>query len=222
MKDYYALFGLHPTSTLSEIQVAYKQIRNQIENQRGDSKDNDSSINAQLLELDEGYAILSEPGQRAAYDRLHESQNKEISTALVQQSTQLGIDTVVPVNSPINCPHCSTLNPVRAVNCLKCGKQITRPCPQCGQNLSLQQTVCTRCETILSEYDMQRFAEGAVIEQRVSEERIKSEARVTALEERHSEARQSAVIFWLLIMGLCLVLPLIALLFSNIFGWFLR
>ncbi len=101
--------------------------------------------------------------------------------------------------------------------CGQCGQQVSRSCPNCGQPVLLNQVVCARCNTVLKEYDLRRYAEAAVVEQRVGEERQVSEVRVQAAESVHRVRAVQGVFFWLIVFGLCVGLMVLAVLAFNYF-----
>ncbi|MBV8378370.1 MAG: J domain-containing protein [Verrucomicrobia bacterium] len=62
-KDYYLILRLAPQATAKEIQSAYRRRASEIH------PDVSGSNSDQFLELQEAYSVLSDPSQRAAYDR---------------------------------------------------------------------------------------------------------------------------------------------------------
>lgn len=202
MTDLYRILNLLPAAATDEIRVGYDRERARI---IAEAEDPDDAAQ-QLAALDEAYATLSEPSRRAAYDR---SRTLDDSGALlpIRQPTPT-MTSQVPA-APIvqqSCPHCGALNPVQATMCSQCGKQVSRPCPVCAQPVVLGQTVCTRCNTFIPEYDQRRFAEGLATTQRVQNERAESDAKAEVIGEAYQSTARRGAIFWtILLLILCIV-----------------
>lgn len=212
MTNYYELLQLQPAASTAEIQSAYHRQRASL--LAADVED----LPQQLTMLDEAYAVLSEPGQRAAYDRSLSDEPSSRSLVLADQPA--GILAPRPSSVPVvqrECWKCGKPNPIQATMCAFCGTQISRPCPQCGQIVALDQTVCPRCNTLLPEYDARRFAETVQIERTIQEERRFNEARVQTLEETHTANRISGTFFWVVVVFLCITLTFLSVFFLDVF-----
>lgn len=220
MEDLYRLLGLMPTATPVEIRDAYGRKRAELIEGAAEAEDGHAS---ELASLDEAYMTLIDPGRRALYDRsLTDATDRNYIVPARDPTTIVAAETPsIPVVQK-RCPHCGALNPDKATVCRECGQQMSRPCPHCGSPVSLSDDVCSRCETVLAEYDKRRFTEATVVQQRVREERAASRLRVEALEEVHAEGRREGVVFWAVVIALCITLPLLALFFMNVFGQILQ
>jgi hypothetical protein len=75
--------------------------------------------------------------------------------------------------------------------------------------VQLTQTVCSRCNTFLPEYDQRRVAHAMITEQKTQAERREGEARVQALEAGHRVRAIQGVFFWILVALACLALTII-------------
>ena len=96
--------------------------------------------------------------------------------------------------------------------------QVARPCPQCGQPVSLNQALCPRCNVPIQEYDQRRFAEATLVEQQVQCERREAESRHQTLEAMHKLMRRQGIIFWLAVLLACAALTAIAVFVANLFN----
>lgn len=213
MSNYYQLLNLQPTASTAEVTAAYQRERARL------SASNPEDLDQQIQAIEEAYAVLSDSGQRAAYDRSLNANSPSKSLVVAAQPAAIMAPAVSPV--PLiqqECWNCGKPNPVVATNCAYCGSQLSRPCPQCGQSVALNQTVCPRCNTFLPEYDKRRFTEAIAVDKQVQEERYISETRVETLEAIHTTNRNAGVVFWLVVFALCVGLTLLAALLLGVFG----
>ncbi len=217
MAELYKTLNLLPTARPEEIRAAHARERERL---LADNATDREEIAEQLLAVDEAYATLSDPNRRAAYDRSLGIGSAGGALVLATQPTAVVAPQAPP--APIvqqACPQCGALNPIQATMCSECGKQVSRPCPTCGRPVVLGQTVCSRCNTFIPEYDQRRFAEGVAAEQRVQQVRIESDVRVQSLEATHRVQAVQGVIFWLVVLGLCIGLMALA---GYVFYYFLN
>ncbi|GEM_PF-2085672 len=216
MKTHYELLNLPSTATVDEILAAYTRERARCIADGGD----DSTIEATLQSLDEAYAILSDPGQRVAYDRSLQTSAAIRSLALPGQPipTDLPATIPAPLSAPVvqhKCLRCGAFNPVQATICRKCGNQVSRPCPHCSQTIALDQTVCPRCATYVPEYDQRRFAQGLAVERQINEERRMTDARTVAADQVYRSRVRLGLVFWSVVGMLCFALAILTVLVSN-------
>jgi endogenous inhibitor of DNA gyrase (YacG/DUF329 family) len=143
-----------------------------------------------------------------------------------QQNAQFGVPMVpvgytgkfdhIQLPQTINCPHCGVENPLQASYCMICNQQISRPCPKCGAPVALYEYTCPRCQTVLKEYDQERFSESSKIKQEVEQTRSELNQHVQVNEAANDRYLGFGIVFWvitLLVMsGLCV---LIVYLLSN-------
>jgi ribosomal protein L40E len=211
MENYYAVLKVLTTATPEEIKGAYSRSRAKLMASVLDDPEMESALAA----LDKAYAVLSDPGERANYDRsLGSSVDAASPTALTlleRPATIMRPETPVPVVQQL-CPNCGAPNPVQATTCLQCGQQISRPCPSCGQAVPLNQSVCSRCNTFLPEYDQRRMTQAIIAEQKTQDERRESEAKLQALESGHRVRAIQGVIFWVIVGLACIALTVIPIL----------
>jgi hypothetical protein len=216
MKTHYEWLNLPSTATTDEILAAYTLERARCIAEGGD----DSAVKASLQSLDEAYAVLSDPGQRAAYDRSLQSPAAMRSLAFPGQSIPTELPAVISASpqAPVvqhTCPRCGALNPIQATICRACGNQVSRPCPHCSQPIRLDQTVCPRCATYVPEYDQRRFAQGLAVERQINEERRMTDARTVAADQVYRSGVRLGLVFWSVVGVLCFALAILTVLASN-------
>lgn len=202
MPDYYQLFKIPSSSNPDQIQSAYHRERARLLASAAD----ESSISSALQGLDDAFAVLSDPTQRAAYDRSRGESSLSaltVGTASASNALQAGTATPRPVQQRA-CPNCGTPNPIQATLCSYCGQQISRPCPKCGNPVALNEQVCLRCGTHITEYDQSRFAQSKALEEKIDRERQATDVRVAALEKTHGSNRKFGFLFWAVVLGLAL------------------
>jgi molecular chaperone DnaJ len=66
MKDYYAILGVSREATQEEIKRAYRQLALKY---HPDRNPGDKAAEERFKEINEAYAVLSDPERRARYDR---------------------------------------------------------------------------------------------------------------------------------------------------------
>ena len=213
MENFYHTLEVLPTATTDEIKEAYSRLRAKL----AASNLEESELAPKISELDEAYAVLSDPNERANYDRSlgTTSPSSQSSLALLEQPpTILRPEVSTPlVQRP--CPYCGSLNPIQATMCKHCGQQITRPCSNCGHAVHLGQSVCPRCNTFLPEYDQRRLAQALIVEQKTQAERLESESKVQSLETGHRIRAAQGVVFWVIVGLGCIALTIIPILVYN-------
>lgn len=213
MTNFYHLLKLEPTATLDEIKAAYARER---ASRIAQGSEGNLHINGDLQALDEAYATLIEPSSRAAYDRMHSSAP---TTTMIALPGQLALSTI-SVGRPLPivqqpCPACGVPNPIQAVMCTVCGRQMTRPCPKCGRAVMLSETVCPRCETFIPEYDQRRFAEAQTVKQQVEFERREADEHTTAADKVYQAQIRMGMLFWVVVTGLCIGLAVLGIVLLN-------
>ena len=213
MDTLYHTLNLNPTASQDEIKDAYSRLRAQL--MASDLKD--TELAPRLSELETAYVVLSDPNERANYDRSLNSSSSNLQTSITvldQPATILRPEVATPlVQQP--CPYCGAPNPIQATICSQCGQQISRPCPNCGHSVQLGQSVCPRCSTLLSEYDQRRLAQSLIVEHKTQTERLESESKVQALEAGHRVRATQGVVFWIIVGLGCIVLTAVPFLIIN-------
>ena len=213
MDTLYHTLNLNPTASQDEIKDAYSRLRAQL--MASDLKD--TELAPRLSELETADVVLSDPNERANYDRSLNSSSSNLQTSITvldQPATILRPEVATPlVQQP--CPYCGAPNPIQATICSQCGQQISRPCPNCGHSVQLGQSVCPRCSTLLSEYDQRRLAQSLIVEHKTQTERLESESKVQALEAGHRVRATQGVVFWIIVGLGCIVLTAVPFLIIN-------
>lgn len=111
-------------------------------------------------------------------------------------------DAAAAAVAPRVCPHCGVTNPGQATMCIACGRQVTRPCPNCGQATTLGQMICDRCHVHIPEYDQRRYGEAAAAGHDVQEQRREAVASVGTLEAMNRQRNMQAVLFWIVALAI--------------------
>jgi hypothetical protein len=212
--DYYEYLGIPTTATLEEIKAAYLNKRAQLQSGEVDEQ----HLETQLQSLDKAYEILLEAAQSAEAASSAQEITDRTALAIKGVASDLALAQAPQPKPQRPCPHCGALNPVQATMCLTCGQQMARPCPACGQLVSLVENVCPRCDTVIPEYDRRRFAEAEIIQKQVTDERRASRTRVDALEAIHRINARMGVVFWVIVVVLCVGLTLITAFLYNYFS----
>lgn len=213
MIDYYKVLSLLPNATISEINEAYIYMRHLLSDK---IQENDESALEQLKLLDEAYEILGDPDRRIAYDQ---SRRGKIKEGAIVPTKSLPETKITPFDSELIlehiCPFCEVSNPLHAVICNNCQKQIARPCPNCGQLNALTNKQCHRCGTLIHQYDQQRLTDGLAVERGTKLERQETDERSNAFERTHKERAALGIVFWIIVGLGCIGLPLIVAIVSH-------
>jgi hypothetical protein len=198
------LLGVDPGANIEQMREAYNRRRAELLAREGSPEADES-----LRELDEAYARMMERYKPAL----------QTAPATPREPRNSILDMVNNLDVPIQdytgevvlkpCPYCSGTNPEQASICATCGRQIARPCPNCGKVVELTQNACPRCGVIIREHDQARMAEAMVVNQRIQGERSSSQLYVDTLEAGHSERLKLGIVFWLAVLligaGICAV-----------------
>jgi DnaJ-class molecular chaperone len=100
MKNYYLILGVTPDSTLEQIKAAYRQ---QAKDLHPDYYGQDSEP---FREIQEAYAVLSDPARRRAYDRLSGHTPLPVNTGYVWAEPliprQQAPEPLIPMDEPVD------------------------------------------------------------------------------------------------------------------------
>lgn len=213
MRSPYEILGVTAEATAEQIEAAYSARRAAFMEQ----DDVHPEIAVGLQELDDAYAQLT------ALARFALAPSSTVKTA-----PDPVLSVVSEITNPTSehfgfeagqaCPYCNYQNPAKAITCVACGQQISRPCPNCGLSLPLGLLTCPRCNTIIREHDKQRLAEAAVTGQHTHEDRVTNQIRVEALEEIHRQRRVFGFLFWILVVVVAIAVCAIGFYVLNYFG----
>ncbi len=201
MADYYQTLNIASNASQEQIQAAYYRERARLLAAAGDDE---SQITSVLQALEQAFTVLSDPAQRAAYDR---GRAPNPNTALTLGNPMQALQPASGSARPIQvrpCPNCAMPNPIQATICAHCGTQISRPCPKCGNPVLGDERVCSRCGTVVAEYDQQRFMQAEARKNQIEAERMATDARVQKQEQVHGKNRVFGVTFYAFVLGLCL------------------
>ncbi len=83
-KDYYGILGIAPTADLAEMRAAYRKLALEY---HPDRNQDDPAATEKMREINEAYAILSDPAKRQEYDELREQDNQSASERYKQTHT---------------------------------------------------------------------------------------------------------------------------------------
>ncbi len=214
MMDYYKYLGIPTTATAEEITSAYLHKRAELQSSEADEQE----LDEQLRLLDKAYEDLIDTEQNTDAAQTSPETTERTALALRDKTSDLALAQASLARPQRPCQHCGEPNPVQATMCKKCGEQISRPCPACGQIVALTEEVCPRCDTVIVEYDQRRFVEAEVVHKKVQDERRASRTRVDALEAIHRINARRGVIFWLIVVTLCISLTIITTFLYNYFS----
>ncbi len=89
-KDYYAILGVLPTAEDVVIRAAYKALAQRYHPDR--NPDNKAEATRRMAEINEAYAILSDPAKRREYDGLRPSKDQADETDLGEDSGGAPVD----------------------------------------------------------------------------------------------------------------------------------
>lgn len=201
MKNYYETLGVSTSATGEEIQSVIDGLYNQW---RQAVTHPDASVvdeaNRSLRGLEQMRSILTDPQKRAAYDAgigLSGAVGLADPTAIMNKalrsppsSKKASVTTDKSSTADLwVCTNCTTNNPPQTRHCFKCGSQLVRKCPNCGQVSSLVATgFCGHCGAsyVLASqlFDQrQQRTEAAQRVQSLAQELRDLEARVNGLVE---------------------------------------
>jgi hypothetical protein len=207
MFDPYAALGVSRSATPSEIQEAYIRARGQALAAAGADE---RETQDRLAELDRAFEIVSGAVDGTETD-------PTMPHALVVAQPTAVASTAVAAGPQRQCPDCGAPNPVQVSTCGSCGRQIMRECPACGNPVGVADRVCPRCHTPVAEYDQRRFGEALSLERNIQRERTESDARVRAQEEVHLARAWQGVLFWAIVLVMCLAaLGVVVLLLTRV------
>ncbi|MBN1366367.1 MAG: DnaJ domain-containing protein [Dehalococcoidales bacterium] len=83
-KDYYAILGISPNAGLAEIRFAYRRLALEY---HPDRNQDDPAATEKMREINEAYAVLSNPEKRQEYDELREQDDQSASERFKQTHT---------------------------------------------------------------------------------------------------------------------------------------
>ena len=191
MVNHFDLLDISSDATKDQIDIAYTKKKGEIIA----TEENGEKRQELLEELDVAYQGVT---KKTALAVTGEPQTqREIDPALEFLDTLVHpLHNDPDVTATIPCIFCGSPNPASATICTECGKQISRRCPNCGKLLRVDREVCTRCNTIILEYNQDRLRTVKNTEETISRERAESEIRVDSLEARHRKRALYGFVFW--------------------------
>lgn len=83
-KDYYGILGVEPSTEQSEIRAAYRKLALQY---HPDRNRDDPAATGKMMDINEAYAILSDPAKRKEYDELRQQDDQSASERYKQTHT---------------------------------------------------------------------------------------------------------------------------------------
>ena len=202
MTDNYMILGISKDATPDQFQDAFDRKKAELMASIEDDQNRTDSIanfKKHLMKLGRRIVLLC------------------LTMRLLERKIDPLIGMVDAINAPLHdeldyiattqCLFCGGINPKEAKICLACGRHIARSCPKCGKILRIDEGVCSRCKTILREYDQTRLIDSEHLKEVKEAERGESQIRVDALEEHHRQRAVFGFVFWLVVIavfiGLC-------------------
>ena len=79
-KDYYAVLGVTPDATITQIKKAYRALAQQFHPDRVSGEDVEQAVD-RMVEINEAFAVVSDVKKRTAYDQLREAPAKPAASA---------------------------------------------------------------------------------------------------------------------------------------------
>lgn len=95
-KDYYKLLQVHPEADLESIEAAYRRLAAKFD---PEAAPDDPAVAAARAEVDEAFAILSNPDERAAYDASLSAGADETETEMQEPAPEI-VPLPVPAPAP--------------------------------------------------------------------------------------------------------------------------
>jgi predicted nucleic acid-binding Zn ribbon protein len=209
MHKHYKRLNLSPSASNEEVWEAYTKARTRLTAEaQTDDEDIKDELKGRLQALNRAYESIMQSRDVVVDEHLAKDESANEIVQATSNNLSVDLQASREPASQRACPHCNGLNPVKAMRCLHCGQQISRPCPQCGFPVALDAQVCPRCHIVIPEYDQQRFAEATAIEKQKEEKRRISEAHAEALESVHRTNARLGILFWSIVViisiGLCI------------------
>jgi len=85
-KDYYATLGLTPSADVVVVRAAYKALAQRYHPDKSGAPADQAS--ARMAEINEAYGVLSDPANRAEYDKLRKTQTQDADTAFTDSDPE--------------------------------------------------------------------------------------------------------------------------------------
>jgi len=144
MKDYYQILDMPEDASPREIKTQYKRLAklfhpDRVREKEGYSRADIDYAEEKLKEINEAHQVLSDPVQRAEYDR------ERASSRGVEPKSKAS--PAPPPPASVTCPSCGQVNNTSEIYCQRCAHQLSgsRLCPHCNRSVPVNAWYCTSC-----------------------------------------------------------------------------
>jgi hypothetical protein len=205
MNNQFAVLGISADSTPEEIQDAFDKKRAELSASIEDDQKREDSI----AELQSAFDAIAKKNSLVIVEEKAPPKKVDPLLSLVGDvNSPLHNETEFTTTFP--CLFCGTKNPELTLICIGCGRQISKPCPNCGKILRIDNKVCNRCNTIILEFNQTRLFDAENVEEVKNREREENQIRVNGLEEHHQKRAAFGFLFWLIVIAVFLSLCALA------------
>ena len=204
--DYYEILGVHEKAEPEVIRAAYRQLMRMY---HPDMHQSDPGSHERAKLINEAYAVLGDPGNRAAYDEQRGArgepqtppqsdetrradaaargpeQDQQPAGPHAQAAARAGGQWRGPRGQAVGsspCPSCGTVIRLDEQYCGACGTRVQYVCPVCGELHQCDTNFCTATGVSIDEY-LRQVAER----QRQEDEERERQKRIWAERARQEE-----------------------------------
>jgi len=199
MDEPFAILGVSPNASAGEIEAAYRRERAGVI-ARGQTEDEEAALTA----LDHAFA---EACRRSAEQSLPAVMTSSVVVSTLNPLANMN-STSMAVGGRI-CSYCGSSNPPQATRCQNCFEMLTQKCPNCGHPLELTQTVCDRCQTVVTEYRQNTAVAPAIEAERIDKERSEGAEYAQEVGIVVDAEQRARIRFWVLVIAFSVLILLV-------------